>query len=58
MLFPPIEVKFEGYSFFAPTDVDAYLTAIDGDYMKLPPHKDRIEYKLFVISLEEKKCKR
>lgn len=58
MLFPPIEVEFEGHSFFAPADVDAYLTAIYGDYMKLPPYKDRIGHRPFMISLEEKRCKR
>ncbi len=36
------EIQFEGHSVYAPKDVHGYLTRDFGDYMKLPPEKDRI----------------
>lgn len=36
-----IELEFENYLFYAPGGVDYYLTQIYGDYMKLPPIKER-----------------
>jgi len=40
-IFPLKEVLFEGYSFFAPGDADAYLSKRYGDYMQLPPEDKR-----------------
>lgn len=37
----PIKVEFEGYKFNAPSNYDAYLKNIYGDYMKLPPENKR-----------------
>ena len=36
-----VEVSFEGSSFFAMKGYDVWLKNIYGDYMKLPPEKDR-----------------
>ena len=37
----PTLVKFEDRMYYAPEKLDEYLTRIYGDYMKLPPEKDR-----------------
>lgn len=39
-----IEVDFEGYKFYAPKNYHEYLTALYGDYMKLPPIEKRITH--------------
>lgn len=36
-LMPLSEIEFEGHSFFAPNNPDAYLKRIYGDYTQLPP---------------------
>ena len=36
------EVEFEGHSFYAPKEYDQVLKMRYGDYMKLPPEKDRV----------------
>lgn len=36
-IFPLKEKEFEGYNFFVPCNLDAYLTRLYGDYMKMPP---------------------
>lgn len=41
-IFPLSEVKFEGHSFMAPGNADAYLRKIYGDYMRLP-YPDKIQ---------------
>ena len=41
-IFPLGEIEFEGHKFMAPGDSDAYLRAIYGDYMRIPP-LDRIQ---------------
>lgn len=38
----PEYVKFEGYDMPVPADVDAYLKISYGNYMQLPPEKERI----------------
>jgi len=38
----PVLYKFEDASFFGPKEADLYLTSLYGDYMRLPPEKDRI----------------
>ena len=37
-----IEVPFEQYNFCIPDNYDEYLTSLYGNYMSLPPEKDRI----------------
>ena len=37
----PQLVKFEGREFYAPEQLDYYLTRIYGDYMQLPPEEER-----------------
>ena len=39
-LFPLTTIEFEGYTFPAPHDSDAYLRHIYGDYMQLPAEKE------------------
>ena len=39
-LFPLTTVQFEGYTFPAPHDSDAYLRKIYGDYMQIPAEKE------------------
>lgn len=47
-VFPTEERSFEGHSFSVPGQVDKYLTALYGDYMKLPPEdKRKPEHKYF-----------
>lgn len=41
-IFPLSRVQFEGGEFFAPGDVDQFLTIRFGDYMQLPPESERI----------------
>ena len=40
-IFPLQEIPFENYSFYAPNNVDKYLTHVYGDYKKLPPEEQR-----------------
>lgn len=44
-----ILVPFEGYEFRIPKEYDAILTRLYGDYMKLPPEKDRIAHHFYKI---------
>lgn len=41
------EVSFEGRTFKAPVNYDAVLTRLYGDYMQLPPEKDRIAHHFY-----------
>ena len=46
-------LEFEGKQYNAPVGYDAWLTALYGDYMTLPPEKDRVSHHRFVAySLE------
>jgi lipopolysaccharide cholinephosphotransferase len=46
-------LEFEGKRYRAPAGYDAWLTALYGDYMTLPPEKDRISHHSFIAySLE------
>lgn len=50
-----VEVEFEGHMFFAPKDYHETLTRNFGDYMLLPPLKDRIPHHgLIKISYDTK----
>lgn len=42
-----IEMDFEGMKFKAFKEYDKYLTAIYGDYMKLPPEEKRVTHHMF-----------
>lgn len=44
-----IKVKFDKYEFRVPKYYDKILTHIYGDYMKLPPEKDRIGHHYFKV---------
>ena len=41
------DITFEGRTFKAMKDYDAYLSCLFGDYMLLPPEKDRVSHHLF-----------
>jgi lipopolysaccharide cholinephosphotransferase len=43
-VFPVKPIVFEGQEFPAPNNPDSYLKTIYGDYMTLPPEKDRITH--------------
>jgi lipopolysaccharide cholinephosphotransferase len=41
-----ILLDFEGYKFWAPKEYDKVLTQYFGDYMKLPPEKERVNHSI------------
>lgn len=41
VLFPVVEVEFDGMRVFAPHDCDAYLTQLYGDYKRIPGPEER-----------------
>jgi lipopolysaccharide cholinephosphotransferase len=45
-------ISFEGYSFYAMKDYDYYLKFYYGDYMKLPPEKERIGHEMNVYTAD------
>lgn len=48
-IFPVSTISFEGETFSAPADPDAYLRNIYGDYKKLPPEEERHGHAIFYI---------
>lgn len=42
MFAEPVEIEFENAKLLAPSDIHGYLKCRFGDYMKLPPEKDRL----------------
>ena len=49
-IFPTSTITFEGETFRAPANPDAYLKNIYGDYMKLPPEDKRHGHAVFFMS--------
>lgn len=45
-IFPVTEITFEGHKFYAPANVDSFLTTIFGDYMQIPPENKRVIHNL------------
>jgi lipopolysaccharide cholinephosphotransferase len=48
-LLPLKEIEFEGKMFPCPANPDAYLKTLYGDYMQLPPEKDRSQHTKTII---------
>ena len=46
---PGVELEFEGELFRVPTNYDALLTSLYGDYMTLPPEDQRDEHKSMIL---------
>ena len=53
-IFPLGEITFEGHVFLAPHNPDAYLTALYGDYMQIPPEEKRATHLAKITFLDEK----
>ena len=53
-IFPLSEIEFEGYRVKAPHNPDAYLTALFGDYMQIPPEDKRLTHRAPITFLDEK----
>ena len=45
--------EFEGHKWNIPKDYDAYLKKMYGDYMKIPPEKDREEHIVLELKFPE-----
>lgn len=43
-IYPLREINFEGCNFYAPNNIDNYLSKLYGNYMELPPEKDRLPH--------------
>lgn len=52
-IFPLTEIDFEGHKVFAPHNPDAYLTALFGDYMQIPPEDKRVTHLAKITFLDE-----
>lgn len=48
-LFPTKDIEFDGLTLRAPNDIDTLLTVEYGDYMQLPPEKDRYTHAPLVL---------
>ena len=53
VFFPPKECRFETMSLYGPADADAYLRALYGDYMKLPPETERETHPLVALDFAD-----
>ncbi len=52
-IFPLSEIEFEGHKVLAPHNPDAYLTALFGDYMQIPPEDKRLTHRAPITFLDE-----
>lgn len=52
-IFPLSEIEFEGHKVLAPNNPDAYLTALFGDYMQIPPEEKRLTHRAPITFLDE-----
>ena len=52
-LFPCSTIAFRGIKFMAPHDPHAYLSAIYGDYMKIPPENQRVSHGTEAVLLRQ-----
>lgn len=52
-IYPLGKIFFENYLFNAPADPDAYLKALYGDYMKLPPKEKQYSHALYFNALKK-----
>lgn len=48
-VFPLTEVEFEGKRFLGPSNPDAYLRDLYGDYMQVPPEEKRVSHSVFIM---------
>lgn len=53
IIFPVREIKFEGHSFMAPNNIDAFLKNLYGDYMQIPPEDKRVTHLAEITFLDE-----
>lgn len=54
VFFPPQKAVFEGLEVLIPNDVDKYLSALYGDYMKVPPPEKRERHFYMEIDFGDK----
>lgn len=54
VIYPVREIQFEGHTFFAPNNYDAYLKTLYGDYMQIPPEDKRVTHMATITFLDEK----
>ena len=54
VFFPPIDGEFEGRKVLLPANYDAYLKALFGDYMWIPPEEKRESHFIKELELPEK----
>ena len=48
VVFPLSSIEFEGHTFPAPNDTNAYLKSIYKDYMQIPPKEKRVTHLIYV----------
>ena len=53
IFFDCTDIEFEGRSFQAIRNADAYLSAMYGDYMTLPPEDQRISHHFYIAFIDE-----
>lgn len=53
ILFPVSEITFEGHTFMAPNNIDAFLKNLYGDYMQIPPEDKRVTHLAEITFLDE-----
>lgn len=51
-------VPFADYQVRVPIGYDSYLTSVFGDYMKLPPEKDRVTHQMLYVNLKARVSKK